>query len=219
MWGGSLEKRVRVFHPQFDWHESITASILTQDGTSPFQISAWKQKLIWLSVLDHRADDTTTPNSTQGCKSADEDHVVPFTIVQGNSALIDFISNCQGVELQASGPIACTLYYNPCSEKHGSEAFDVVMTVWQSVWAAGVTSTWPDMQEMQDAVVALLSDCDGTSNGKSWGGYRNVEVASGMRMYNVSANQNGLYPNPVGFETFKVTKTSEEQKCDAWSLP
>lgn len=210
-----------------DWHNSPTALVntgnlkgATQDP--PVQYIGGPQ-VAAVSATNTSANATATATATpsvtptQGCQSSDHDiPLTSFTLAQGEFALSDFISQCQGVELQPDGPAACTLYYNPCSQQYGAKAVDVIMTVWQSEWASGVTSTFPDVQEMDDAVSWIMNSCDTTTTTAKWGGYQSVSVSSGMRMYNVSANQDGQYPTPPSFDTVTVTTTSGGENCAAW---
>ena len=200
-----------------DWHDSPTAFANTGNRKGQAQIPP--VKYIGGPRVD-AASGTSTSSSgatpTKGCQSPDHDDVVSFNLDQGETALSYFNEECQGVELKPEGPTGCILYHNPCSQQDGAKAVDVIITVEQTLWKPGVTSTWPDVQEIQDAGIGIMYDCDTTTNTAKWGGYKSVEVASGMRMYNVSANQNGQYPSPAGFHTVKVTTTSGGEDCSAW---
>lgn len=163
----------------------------------------------------------TTNAPTQGCESPNHDGPLSsFTLDQGQYALVDFISDCQGVELQPGGPTACTLYFNPCSQQYGAKAVDVIMTVTQTEWKAGVTSTFPNVQEMNDAVEWIMNSCDTTTTTTAkWGGYQRVSVDSGERTYNISANQNGQYPAMAGLHTTTIATMGGQEKddhCAAW---
>lgn len=155
----------------------------------------------------------STPTPTKGCQSPDHDGLVSFTLDDGNTALADFSAQCQGVELKPRGPIGCIIYYEPCDQRDDGKTLDIVMTVEQTEWKSGVTQTWPDGQEMVDAVVDIINSCDTTTTTKKWGGFKSVSVDAGMRMYNVSANENGKHPAPKGFHVAKFKPTSKN--CDA----
>ena len=160
---------------------------------------------------------TATPSAhpMQGCQSPDHHSpLTSFPLAQGEYALSRFSDKCQGVELKPGGPIGCTLYFNPCSDDY--DAANVVITVWQSVWGPGIESTWPDVQEIQDAGLGIMNSCDTTTTSKKWGGYKSVSIASGMRMYNISANTLEEYPTHQGFQTYEITKEEEGEDCAAW---
>lgn len=73
------------------------------------------------------------------------------------------------------------------------------MTVCQSTVAATELLSTPSAEVMTAAIGRILNSCDtGTRTGK-WGRYKSVVVSGGVRMYNISANQNGQYRNVPGF--------------------
>ena len=154
-----------------------------------------------------------TPKPTQGCQSPDHDGLVSFTLDDGNTALADFSTQCQGVELKPGGPIGCIMYYEPCDQANTEKTLDIVMTVEQTEWNSGVTQTWPNTEEMTKAVVGIMNSCDTTTTEKKWGGFKSVGVDAGMRMYNVSANVKGLFPTPKGFHVVEFKDTSKN--CNA----
>lgn len=73
----------------------------------------------------------------------------------------------------------CTVYYNLLLQDYGAKAVDVILNVQQTEWDSGVTSAWPDVQEMIDAVIAIVNDCDTTTTTAKWGGYQSVSVTVG----------------------------------------
>lgn len=97
------------------------------------------------------------------------------------------------MELKPDGPTGCALHYRFCPEVAGEQGKQVDMTVEQISWESG-DSTWPDVQEMLDAVGGIMNNCDTTTTTAKWGGYKSVTVASGMRMYNVTAVDMVDYP-------------------------
>ena len=155
----------------------------------------------------------STAKPTQGCQSPDHDGLVSFTLDEGNTALADFNAQCQGVELKPGGPIGCIMYYEPCDQPDKGKTLDIVMTVEQTEWKSGVTQTWPDVQEMMKAVVGIINSCDTTTTTKKWGGFKSVSVDAGMRMYNVSANENGEHPAPKGFHIAQFKPTGKNCKA------
>lgn len=175
------------------------------------------------SVLDNGPPDATSnspstsssiPVPTQGCQSPNHDQpLVPFTLSQGEGALGGFIGQCQS-EFQPGGIDGCTLYYNPCSQDNGAQAIDVILSVQQWTWADGTTSTWPDVQEMNDAISEIMNNCDTTTVTEKWGGFKSVQTANGIRMYNVTANQNGQYPTNTGFGMVSITSGGWD--CPDW---
>ena len=196
-----------------DWHNSPTAFANTGNRKGAAQSPPVK----YVDGPEVAAASPTNLVPAKGCQSPDhDDPLTSFTLDQGQSALADFIAQCQGVELTPSGDQGCIFYYNPCSQQYKAKAVDVIMAVTQSVWASGVTSTWPDVAEMGDAIGHIMNDCDTTTTSAKWGGYRSVSVSSGMRMYNVTANQDGQYPEPSGYHTVTVTKQTGGQDCAAW---
>jgi hypothetical protein len=69
---------------------------------------------------------------------------------------------------------------------------------------------------MIEAIGNILNNCDTETTSAKWGGFKSVSVSSGLRMYNVTANQDGQYPTPPGYHTVTVTKITGEQDCTAW---
>jgi hypothetical protein len=201
-----------------DWHNSPRAFANTGNRKGAAQ-NPPVQYIGGPQVAAASVTSPATPSITpaQGCQSPDHHSPLKsFTLNQGVSALVKFIGECQGIELRPNGPIGCILYYNPCSKKNGGKAVDVTMTVWQSVWNTGDTSTFPNVQEMNDTVNWIMNSCDTTTTSAKWGGYKSVEVSTGMRMYNISANQDGQYPTPPGFHTVQVTTEFGGENCPAW---
>ena len=194
-----------------DWHNSVTAFANTGNRKG----AAKNPPVKYIGGPEIAAAPSSTP--AKGCQSPDhDDPLTSFTLAQGQSALADFIAQCQGVELTPGCNKGCIFYYNPCSEKYKAKAVDVIMTVTQTEWASGQQSTWPDVAEMDEAVGHIMNDCNTTTTSAKWGGYRSVNVTSGMRMYNVTANQDGQYPQPSGYHTVKVTTQTGGQDCATW---
>lgn len=106
------------------------------------------------------------------------------------------------------------MYFNPC------KAVDVIMSLEQIQWYSGVTSVWPDAEEIWDTIGAIMNDCDTTTIRENWGGSKTILVDSGVRTYNVSANRDGQYPEPEGFHTFKAIKDKDGlEDCTLWDQP
>lgn len=157
----------------------------------------------------------SSPTAVQGCQSPNhDDPLVHFTLSQGDAARRAFSLNC-GITLTKGKTEGCTVYFNPCSESFGAKAVDVIVSVEQISWKDGKDSDYPAVQEISDALGAIMNDCDTTTTTEKWGGFKSVEVESGVRMYNVTANQNGQYPKMSDkWATWDITTGDED--CKLW---
>ena len=171
------------------------------------------------NTIVHTVTSTTTfipsASPTSGCQSPNYNSPLgTFTLDRGKVAVGDFPGKCQ-IEFQPGKAEGSTLYFNPCSQEFGGKAVDVILSVQQWTWAAGVTSTWPDVQEMTNAALEIMNNCDTTTVTAKWGGLKTVITASGVRLYNVFANQDHQYP-AINNKFKAISVISGGGNCETW---
>ena len=201
-----------------DWKNS--PNILANTGYLKGQQKSPKVPYLDGPPLADSATGTSTTNPsvtpTHHCQSPDHHTpLTPFTLDQGEAAIGSF-SQCQ-VELQPGKTEGCILHFNPCAHTPDTVAVDVILRVQQLTWINADAGIWPDGQEMVDAMVDIMYKCDTTTKTKKWGGFKSVETANGIRMYNVTANQiarKGNYPSLDHFHTVSITSGAGD--CAAW---
>lgn len=80
---------------------------------------------------------------------------------------------------------------------------------------SGNGSAKPTFEDSRDAFHSVISDCDTTTVDEKWGGWRTIERAGTVWMYNVTADQTGDYA-PVSSKHKAVEVTSGPYCKKSW---